>query len=513
MRVKLIQQIIILRVHLTNVTIVLIINEGCMINYQLNKKNISGLYGIGAIVFIFYGIFVCPFIESLPKKVIFVEVGLTFLAMLLVRFFIFIPNSLLNKASPIVKEIVNFTLFGILLSIFMGVNHEFPIESNLKVIFGMVILGVFTGIISEQLTLIERYQHMSDSPYLNTQLHGERESIIQQFMFLMILLVIALTTTLVMVAVKDLFWLEEQPERFFNGEGKISIIKEFIFISTILFLYTFSIVFLWGKKLSVVLRSKENALNEVSLGSMSTRIPIYNHDEFGVLGSLTNNMLSNLEKNKIELQQTRDSAIVGLSALAESRDNETGAHILRTQKYIKSLALDLQALPSHSSLLSDEYIDLLYKSAPLHDVGKVGIPDNILLKPGKLTDDEFETMKQHPMIGAQALSIAESQMEGDSSFLMLAKEIALTHHEKWDGSGYPQKLEGEDIPLSGRLMALADVYDALISKRVYKPGFSHEKARGIILEGKGTHFDPQIVEAFMRVEDEFKAIAKQYQDK
>ena len=246
---------------------------------------------------------------------------------------------------------------------------------------------------------------------------------------------------------------------------------------------------------------------------MSTRIPIYNHDEFGVLGSLTNNMLSNLEKNKIGLQQTRDSAIVGLSALAESRDNETGAHILRTQKYIKSLALDLQTLPSHSSLLSDEYIDLLYKSAPLHDVGKVGIPDNILLKPGKLTDDEFETMKQHPMIGAQALSIAESQMEGDSSFLMLAKEIALTHHEKWDGSGYPQKLEGEDIPLSGRLMALADVYDALISKRVYKPGFSHEKARGIILEGKGTHFDPQIVEAFMRVEDEFKAIAKQYQDK
>ncbi|EHA1125374.1 HD domain-containing protein, partial [Vibrio navarrensis] len=175
------------------------------------------------------------------------------------------------------------------------------------------------------------------------------------------------------------------------------------------------------------------------------------------------------------------------------------------------LATFLAQSPQHQSLLTAKYIDLLYKSAPLHDVGKVGIPDSVLLKPGKLTDEEFAIMKGHPQIGADALSIAEKRM-GSSSFLRVAKEISLTHHEKWDGSGYPNQLSGEEIPLSGRLMALADVYDALISKRVYKPAFSHEKAREIILEGRGKHFDPQVVDAFLAVEQDFCAIAARYKD-
>ena len=165
----------------------------------------------------------------------------------------------------------------------------------------------------------------------------------------------------------------------------------------------------------------------------------------------------------------------------------------------------------HAPLLTPEYIELLYKSAPLHDVGKVGVPDNVLLKPGKLTDEEFDIMKKHPEIGAEALSIAESQL-GSCSFLRVAKEISLTHHEKWNGQGYPNQLAGEDIPLSGRLMALADVYDALISKRVYKPAFSHEKAKGIIIEGKGQHFDPDVVEAFLAVEQQFVEIAATHKD-
>lgn len=164
-----------------------------------------------------------------------------------------------------------------------------------------------------------------------------------------------------------------------------------------------------------------------------------------------------------------------------------------------------------SDYLTEERIDLLYKSAPLHDIGKVGVPDAILLKPGKLTDEEFETMKTHALIGAESIATAEKQM-GSCSFLFLAREIALTHHEKWNGSGYPAGLVGEEIPLSGRLMALADVYDALISKRVYKPAFSHEKAKSIILEGNGTHFDPQVVEAFLECEGEFVHIAHNYQD-
>ena len=147
----------------------------------------------------------------------------------------------------------------------------------------------------------------------------------------------------------------------------------------------------------------------------------------------------------------------------------------------------------------------------MHDVGKVGVPDNVLLKLGKLTDEEFELVKGHAEIGAEPLSIAEKQL-GSSSFLRVAKEIVLTHHEKWDGSSYPNQLSGEAISLSGQLMALADVYDTLVSKRVYKPVFSHDKAKAIILEGNGKHFDPQVVDAFLAVEEQFQHIAHQHQD-
>jgi len=184
---------------------------------------------------------------------------------------------------------------------------------------------------------------------------------------------------------------------------------------------------------------------------------------------------------------------------------------LRTQRYVRALAIELKDHTTFADYLDEETIDLLYKSAPLHDIGKVGIPDAILLKPGKLTDEEFVIMKTHAQIGADALAIAEEGL-GTNSFLTFAREISLAHHEKWDGSGYPAGLKGVEIPCSGRLMAVADVYDALISKRVYKPAFSHEKAKRIIIEGRGTHFDPDIVDAFIAAEELFCGIAKQYGD-
>ena len=495
-----------------SVMIVLIIIRVIEMYYQLNKRNISYLYSFAAVVFSCYGIFVCPFIESLPRGTIFIEVSAAFIFMLISRLVIVPRFYCLSKQAPLLIDLSIFLLFGFGISLFMGQAHDFPIESNLKVVFGMGILGIFTGIITTQVELIERYKNMPQHYVLNTELHGNRRSITQQFTVLVTLLVVALTTTLIMVAVKDLFLLESAKNHYLNGEGKIKIIKEFIFVSFILLLYTFLVVFLWGKKLSLILNMKENALNNVAKGVISERLPVYSNDEFGVLAVLTNKMLFSLEESQTEIQQTRDSAIVGLSALAESRDNETGAHILRTQEYIRVLAFDLRNKVEYSDVLTDNYINLLFKSAPLHDVGKVGIPDDILLKPGKLTEEEFEIMKGHAAIGAKALSVAEAQMQGESSFLQLAKEIALTHHEKWNGSGYPQQLKGKDIPLSGRLMALADVYDALISKRVYKLGFSHEKAKEIILEGKGSHFDPMIVDSFLNVETQFQKIAKKYQD-
>ena len=176
-----------------------------------------------------------------------------------------------------------------------------------------------------------------------------------------------------------------------------------------------------------------------------------------------------LEASSTELQHSQDLTIVALGSIAETRDNETGNHIHRTRAYVKVMALRLAPLPQYRDTVTAEQWKMIWKSAPLHDIGKVGIPDHILLKPAKLTVEEFEVMKRHPVIGRDALREAEIRMGSEGSFLGAAKEIAYSHHERWDGSGYPQGIGGEAIPLSARLMALADVYDALISKRVYKP--------------------------------------------
>lgn len=210
-------------------------------------------------------------------------------------------------------------------------------------------------------------------------------------------------------------------------------------------------------------------------------------------------------------QVIQNVSIRALAHLAEIRDPETGDHILRTQSYVKVLATRLQDHPRFSDTITDHFIALVTRSAPLHDIGKVGIPDQVLLKPGKLTDDEWVIMKTHAVLGAQAIELAEKDVEQPVEFLRLAKEIARWHHERWDGSGYPDGLAGDDIPVSARLMALADVFDALISNRVYKSAMSPDEAREIIVEGHGKHFDPDITDAFLESFDEFVSIAKKYQ--
>ncbi|MBF0621230.1 MAG: two-component system response regulator [Magnetococcales bacterium] len=213
-----------------------------------------------------------------------------------------------------------------------------------------------------------------------------------------------------------------------------------------------------------------------------------------------------------QLDELQDVAMVAMGSLAEARDPETGNHIRRTQYYVKLLAEKLKNHPKYSAFLTPSNITSLFKSAPLHDIGKVGVPDHILLKPGKLTDEEFVEMKKHAQYGRDAMVAAEKTMTRADNFLIFAKQIAYTHHEKWDGSGYPEQLKGEDIPIAARLMAIADVYDALISRRVYKPPFPHEKAVAIITEGRGSHFDPDMVDAFLEISEDFFAIAQQYAD-
>jgi putative two-component system response regulator len=196
----------------------------------------------------------------------------------------------------------------------------------------------------------------------------------------------------------------------------------------------------------------------------------------------------------------------------ETRDNETGNHIRRTQYYVRALARRLQSHPAFAGYLVEHQIDILFKSAPLHDIGKVGIPNSILLKPGKLAPEEFEIMKTHTTLGHDAIENAERQLGVTVEFLACAKEIALSHQEKWDGSGYPRKLAGNTIPISARLMAVADVYDALTSRRVYKDAMRHDQAVAIIIEGRGKHFDPDVVDAFAEITEEFRDIAGRYLD-
>lgn len=225
-----------------------------------------------------------------------------------------------------------------------------------------------------------------------------------------------------------------------------------------------------------------------------------------------------------ENEMVRDLSMHSLAMLAELRDMETGMHIMRTQRYVEILAHELKTHPRFAAALADDRLELVVRAAPLHDLGKVGIPDAVLRKPGKLTEDEWHIMRQHATLGAEAiqramdtvlLSMAPTAVEdarGAFDFMKVAQEIALTHHEKWDGSGYPQGLSGDAIPASGRLMALADVFDALTCRRVYKEAFDFERAIGIIEDGRGRHFDPEVVDAFRAHLDMFMETARALAD-
>jgi len=225
----------------------------------------------------------------------------------------------------------------------------------------------------------------------------------------------------------------------------------------------------------------------------------------------TQNLETRVEEQIHKISQSQLSTIFATSKLAESKDPETGEHLDRMRMYCRILASDLSQIGKYTEIISEGYIDCIYTASPLHDIGKVGVPDNILSKPGKLTAEEWVIMKTHTTIGGDTLRAIDEKHPGND-FIRMGIDIADNHHEKWDGSGYPQGIKGEDIPLSARILALADVYDALTSPRCYKKTFSHEKSKDIIIKGQGQHFDPDIVDAFLRCEQAFIDIHKRFQD-
>lgn len=229
----------------------------------------------------------------------------------------------------------------------------------------------------------------------------------------------------------------------------------------------------------------------------------------GAAVAMTNVQLFNsLIAAREEAVKAKDAIVLAMGSLAEARDNETGSHVRRTQQFIRLLAEECLARGLFAPELDAAFISLVTKSAPLHDIGKVGVPDKVLLKPGKLSPREFQMMKRHVEIGRAAIANAERWLGTCTAFFQIAQDIAFTHHEKWDGTGYPRGLKGEAIPLSGRMMAVVDVYDALVSPRVYKEAMPHADAVALIAAESGHHFDPRLVEVFLSIADKFEDVSR-----
>lgn len=483
------------------------------LNWDGDHERSAVHYALLLAIYSFYGYQVCPFLEQLTPLALLAPVA----AMLVIQWALrsaFKPHFASFSLSFRVKALFwsDFALFllgGLSLAFFNLFVHGFPFESGGKILTLFMSVGFY---ISLDLALEREYR-------LGQELGAEGKafpissrylSVQKKFAIFSSANVAILAGICILLVYKDLEWIvTAKPDL---QMALLVIMAEVAFVVGVISAYIMRVIRLYSRNMDAILKAETQGLRDVANGDLSAQVPVVTNDEFGHMAHLTNAMIGQLKTSRDELLQTQDVTMMSMISLAAKRDNETGMHIRRTQTYVAMLAKALrEENAAYHGVISDEDIDLLYKSAPLHDIGKVGVPDAILKKPGKLDDEEFAIMKTHAQIGADALEEAETAL-GGCSFLSMAKEIAATHHEKWDGSGYPNGLKGADIPLSGRLMAVADVYDALRSPRVYKPGFSHQKAMAIILEGKGAHFDPDLVEAFVSIEPMVEKLSEEMAD-
>lgn len=487
------------------------------IDGKLSRHNpILQLYVLTAALLSLYGAQVCPFIESLSVLQtvlpVFLIIAIQWQARVLC-----LKTFVHNRAYPehvrrrFLIEWLLFASSGIALTLYNTAIYDFPVESGLKVVVGLVGFGFYvaleSALIHERVMVRELNQRNE-----TLELTENYTPLKKKFKLFASLTFLVFVFILALIIIKDLEWITSVGEEITIVKAALLIFAEISFVTSIFLFACLRVISNFSENLTLYVDLEKETLKAAASGNLDVNVSIASQDELADIAHHTNQMIHLLKLRNKEVEKTQDITILSLASLAETRDNETGMHIRRTQHYVKVLAEKLRSHPDFTAELTDEVIDLLYKSAPLHDIGKVGIPDAILLKPGKLTDDEFKIMKTHARLGAEALQVAIGE-DAPTSFLRFAQEIAGGHHEKWNGAGYPDGLVGDAIPLSARLMAVADVYDALISKRVYKPSFSHEKAMGIIIEGKGTHFDPRVVDAFEAIEDQVVEIARVYADK
>ncbi len=473
-------------------------------------------YIITTIIIGLYGGQVCPFLDTLSIPQLLSPLVISLLVVWFVRRPLrvrIIDQAAYQKQTFLVFwfEFILMVLIGVVLMIFNHLVHEFPFESGIKLVLAITTIGFF-------LAIDMALAHERDLTILFCRNNIDIDPEHRYFPLPNKLAIFAAACSLFATGIiflvinKDLEWLISIGDEINLAEAQHIILGELGFVFFVILGYVMNLLISFTRNLHTFFNNENSVLKEATGGHLEGYVPVSTNDEFGVMAKHTNLMIAGLKEKTEELSLTRDVTIMSLASLAETRDNETGAHLLRTQRYVRHLAEYLANKTEYSGLLDKDTIETLFKSAPLHDIGKVGIPDHILLKPGKLTPEEFKIMKTHATLGGDALKGAEESL-GSNSFLRVAREIAYGHHEKWGGSGYPKGLKGEDIPLSARIMALADVYDALISKRVYKKAFSHNKAKEIIIKERSSHFDPVLVDAFLAIEEKFIDTAKEYSDK
>ena len=477
-----------------------------------SKFTIHGILSIA--IMTVYGVQVCPFIETIsyPNLVLTFLVG--FLAAGILRFSLRTPiNKRLTPANQarllFPLDLGCFMLVGVIVATYNLVFYDAPWDSLMKVFIGLSALGFYAA---SDLALYREKQFreflvQSDQ---SVDLSDNFIPYHKKFIAFSIVNILVVSTVILLLIFKDLQWMGASNVPVTTVQW--AVFAEILFVFVVCSAYVTRIVLQYARTMSNSLNSQNSVLRQVQGGRTDTSVPIVSNDEFGHMAYFTNQMISAAAKRRSELFSAQEATVLSLTSLAGVRDNETGMHILRTQHYVRVLARSLRNLPEYAEKLTDDRIDMYFRAAPLHDIGKVGIPDAILKKPGKLTDDEFKIMKTHTILGVKALEEAKKQI-GDSEFLTAAHEIALTHHERWDGQGYPYGLRGASIPLSGRLMAVADVYDALRSARVYKQGQSHDSALRTIAKGRGSQFDPDIIEALYACEQEIQEISEKFADK
>ncbi len=481
---------------------------------SIGTKRAAAHYAWSVAALSIYGGQVCPYIEGLGIPYWVAVLGVAFAVALaarpwLVRRFVISTPHMSMVRNQFVLEMALFLTVAVTITIFNLIAFEFPVESGLKVLVGVFTLAFFASadlalqrerFLSEHFAQTGQYIEPGDKHF----------PITVKFLIIAVMSVTLLTAVIFLVISKDLEWLSSL-SYMDQSRARFAIFGELAFITVVILVGIFNLIASYSRNLKIFFAMENLSLKAVARGDFTNQVTVSTNDEFGVMAWYTNRMINDLRSKIDEIKRTQEATIHSLASLAEIRDMETGLHIIRTKLYVKALAEHLSPHPDFSEALDLDTIDLLHRSAPLHDIGKVGIPDSVLLKPARLTPEEFEVMKRHPVLGGDSLREAE-KMLGGSSFLSLAREIAYSHHEKWDGSGYPKGLKGDDIPLSGRLMALADVYDALVFKRVYKPAIPHAETKQIIINDRGKHFDPRLVDAFLEIEDQFIAIASQYKE-